>query len=60
MAEGVPLDKIAPIEVARATLRAVEQGIEEVYPDPVSQTVFADLQIPLKTVEKQFAGMLPQ
>ncbi|MCU0566425.1 MAG: SDR family oxidoreductase [Oculatellaceae cyanobacterium Prado106] len=60
MAEGVPLDKIAPIEVAKATLQAIEQGIEEVYPDPVSQTVFTDLQAPLKAVEKQFAGMLPQ
>jgi NAD(P)-dependent dehydrogenase (short-subunit alcohol dehydrogenase family) len=60
MAEGLPLDKVAPIEVAKATLQAVEQGIEEVYPDAFSQTVFADLQTPLKTVEKQFAGMLPQ
>jgi NAD(P)-dependent dehydrogenase (short-subunit alcohol dehydrogenase family) len=60
MAEGVPLDKIAPIEVATATLHAIEQGIEDVYPDPVSQTVFANLQMPLKAVEKQFAGMLPQ
>jgi len=60
MAEGVPMDKVAPIEVAKATLQAVEQGIEEVYPDPVSQNVFANLQVPLKAVEKQFAGMLPQ
>lgn len=60
MSEGVPLDKIAPIEVAKATLEAIGQGIEEVYPDPVSQSVFASLQTPLKDVEKQFAGMLPQ
>lgn len=60
MAEGVPLDKIMPIEVAKATLQAIKQGIEEVYPDPISQNVFANLQLPLKEVEKQFAGMLPQ
>lgn len=60
MSEGVPLDKIAPIEVAKATLEAIGQGIEEVYPDPVSQSVFASLRTPLKDVEKQFAGMLPQ
>lgn len=59
MSEGVPLDKVAPIEVAKATLHAIEQGMEEVYPDPVSQSVFANLQAPLKDVEKQFAGMLP-
>jgi NAD(P)-dependent dehydrogenase (short-subunit alcohol dehydrogenase family) len=60
MAEGVPLDKVAPIEVAKATLQAIEQGIEEVYPDAVSQNLFANLRGPLKTVEQQFAGMLPQ
>jgi NAD(P)-dependent dehydrogenase (short-subunit alcohol dehydrogenase family) len=60
MSEGVPLDKIAPIKVAKATLQGIEQDIEEVYPDPVSQNVFANLQVPLKEVEKQFAGMLPQ
>jgi NAD(P)-dependent dehydrogenase (short-subunit alcohol dehydrogenase family) len=60
MAEGVPLDKVPPIEVAKATLNAIEQGVEEVYPDPISQNVFANLQTPLKDVEKQFAGMLPQ
>jgi NAD(P)-dependent dehydrogenase (short-subunit alcohol dehydrogenase family) len=60
MSEGVPLDKIAPSEVAKATLQAIAQGVEEVYPDPTSQNVFANLQVPLKEVEKQFAGMLPQ
>lgn len=60
MAEGIPLDKTAPIEVAQAALQAIEQGLEEVYPDATSQSVFADLQTPLKAVEKQFAGMLPQ
>jgi NAD(P)-dependent dehydrogenase (short-subunit alcohol dehydrogenase family) len=60
MAEGVPLDKVAPIEVANASLQAIEQGTEEVFPDAMSQSVFADLQVPLKNVEKQFAGMLPQ
>jgi NAD(P)-dependent dehydrogenase (short-subunit alcohol dehydrogenase family) len=60
MAEGVPLDKVAPIEVANASLQAIEQGIEDVYPDATSQKVFANLQVPLKAVEKQFAGMLPQ
>jgi NAD(P)-dependent dehydrogenase (short-subunit alcohol dehydrogenase family) len=60
MSDGMLLDKIAPIEVAKTTLKAIEQGIEDVYPDTVSQSVFADLQSPLKAIEKQFAGMLPQ
>jgi NAD(P)-dependent dehydrogenase (short-subunit alcohol dehydrogenase family) len=54
--EGVPLDRVAPIEVAKATLQAIAQGVEEVYLDPTSQNVFANLQVPLKDVEKQFAS----
>lgn len=60
MSEGVPMDKVAPTEVAKATIRAIVERTEEVYPDPVSQSVFTHLQNPLKEVEKQFAGMLPQ
>ncbi|PZO44279.1 MAG: short-chain dehydrogenase [Pseudanabaena frigida] len=60
MAEAVPMDKVAPIEVANLILQAVENGIEDVYPDPVSQGVFSEIQVPLKAVEKQFAGWLPQ
>ncbi|WP_245939940.1 SDR family oxidoreductase [Stenomitos frigidus] len=60
MAEGVPMEKIAPIAVAQATLQAVEQGLDDVYPDPVSQSVFAAIAEPLKAVEKQFAGWMPQ
>jgi NAD(P)-dependent dehydrogenase (short-subunit alcohol dehydrogenase family) len=60
MAEGVPMDKIAPIEVAKAALQAIEQGVDDVYPDPVSQNVFAELSAPLKAVENQFASWLPQ
>lgn len=59
MAEAVPGDKAAPSEVAQATLQAIAQGIEDVYPDPVSQTVFSAIADPLKAVEKQFAGWMP-
>lgn len=60
MAEGVPGDKAEPIAVAKAALQAVETGIEDVYPDPVSQSVFSAIADPLKAVEKQFAGWMPQ
>jgi len=60
MAAELTLDKIAPIAVAKVTLEAIEQGIDDVYPDPVSQHVFSELQAPLKAVEAQFAGWLPQ
>lgn len=60
MAESVPMDKIAPIEVAKVVLNAIESGIDDVYPDPVSQHIFSELSAPLKAVEKQFAGWMPQ
>lgn len=60
MSDGVLLDKVAPLEVAQLTLQAIEEGIEDVYPDPVSRDVFTNLHDNLKAVEKQFAGMLPQ
>jgi len=60
MAKGIEMERIAPIAVAQVTLQAVEQGTEEVYPDPVAQHVFSELSAPLKAVEKQFAGWLPQ
>lgn len=60
MAENVPLDKVPPIQIAQATLLAVEQGIEDVQPDPVSQQVFAGIRQDPKAVEKEFATMLPQ
>jgi NAD(P)-dependent dehydrogenase (short-subunit alcohol dehydrogenase family) len=60
MSESVPLDKVPPSQIAQEALQAVVQGIEDVYPDPVSQQVFTNIRQDPKAVEKQFAGMLPQ
>jgi NAD(P)-dependent dehydrogenase (short-subunit alcohol dehydrogenase family) len=60
MTKDVLGDKAAPSEVAKAVLQAVETGLEDVYPDPVSQTVFSAIAAPLKAVEKQFASWMPQ
>lgn len=60
MTEGLPVDKAEPIDVAQAVLQAIEAGLEDVYPDPVSQSAFAAIAEPLKAVEKQFASWMPQ
>jgi NAD(P)-dependent dehydrogenase (short-subunit alcohol dehydrogenase family) len=60
MTEGLPVDKTEPIAVAQAVLQAVGAGLEDVYPDPVSQSAFAAISEPLKAVEKMFAGWMPQ
>lgn len=59
MTEGLPVDKVEPISVAQAVLQAVEAGLEDVYPDPISQSAFLAIADPLKAVEKQFAGWMP-
>jgi NAD(P)-dependent dehydrogenase (short-subunit alcohol dehydrogenase family) len=60
MTKDVPGDKAAPSEVAQAVLQAIETGVEDVYPDPVSQSVFSAIADSLKAVERQFAGWMPQ
>jgi NADP-dependent 3-hydroxy acid dehydrogenase YdfG len=40
------VDKAEPISVAQAVLQAVEAGLEDVYPDPVSQSAFAAISEP--------------
>lgn len=60
MSEKLPLDKVPPLQIAEATLQAIEQGVEDVYPDPVSQQVVAGLRQDPKALEKQFATFLPQ
>ncbi|GBO55670.1 short-chain dehydrogenase/reductase SDR [Pseudanabaena sp. lw0831] len=60
MTEGMSIDKATPIAVAKTTLQAVEAGLEDVYPDPVSQSAFSAIAEPLKAVEKMFAGWMPQ
>jgi NAD(P)-dependent dehydrogenase (short-subunit alcohol dehydrogenase family) len=60
MTEGLTVDKVESIAVAKAALQAVEAGTEDVYPDPVSQSAFAAISEPLKAVEKMFAGWMPQ
>jgi hypothetical protein len=43
--------------VARAILDGVEAGVEDIFPDPVSQQVYAAWRQDHKAVEKQFASM---
>lgn len=59
MSENVPLDKVPASQIAAVTLQAIEQGIEDVIPDPVAEQVLSEIQSGLKALEKQFASMLP-
>lgn len=59
MTAGQEIPKAGPAEVAVAILAGIEDGSEDIYPDPMSREVYRQLQSDAKGVEKQFAPMIP-
>ena len=59
MAESFPMEKTSPNVVAQAVLTGIEEGQEDVYPDPVSVEMHTGLLGDPKAVEKQAGEMLP-
>jgi NAD(P)-dependent dehydrogenase (short-subunit alcohol dehydrogenase family) len=59
LAKEWPNPKVAPSEVAKTTLQAVIDGLEDVYPGEQAQQVSAQLLSNPKGVEKYMAGFLP-
>lgn len=57
MAEGIPFDKTSPPEAARAILAGIEAGVEEIFPDPMSQIMGAGFFTNPKQAEQKIAGM---
>jgi NAD(P)-dependent dehydrogenase (short-subunit alcohol dehydrogenase family) len=60
MAEGFPMDKTPPQEVARSVVDAIIDGTEDVYPDPMSVEMHAGILGNPKAVEQQVGEMLPE
>ncbi len=60
MTAGLPLDKTAPSSVVKAVLEAVENNIEDVYPDPMAVEFHAGFLSDPKALEKQVGEMLPE
>ncbi len=60
MTENFPGDKMAPADVAKAALEAVEAGTEDIYPGDMAQGISAGLANDPKAVEKELAAYLPQ
>lgn len=57
MIRGIDMPKTSPLDVAQAVLAGVENGTEDIFPDPMSETAYAAwLQNP-KAVERQFGSM---
>jgi NAD(P)-dependent dehydrogenase (short-subunit alcohol dehydrogenase family) len=59
MTAGQEMPKAAPDQIAAAIVAGLENGAEEIFPDPMSQGVHAGLQKDSRQVEKEFAAMIP-
>ncbi|MFD2205610.1 SDR family oxidoreductase [Kiloniella antarctica] len=60
MTANIPLDKTSPNVVAKEVLNAVELGLEDVNPDPMSVEFSANYFSDVKALEKNVATMLPE
>lgn len=59
MTAGQEMPKTTPDQVAAAIITGLENGDEDIFPDPMSQGVHAAMEKNLKQVEKEFAAMIP-
>jgi NAD(P)-dependent dehydrogenase (short-subunit alcohol dehydrogenase family) len=60
MVRGLDIPKTPPEDVARATLDGVEQGEEEIFPDPMSQSLAEGWRTGVaKQLERQNAALVP-
>lgn len=59
MTEGLEAPKATPEQVAVVSIDGIENGAEDIFPDPMSQQVHTMLLADPKQVEKEFAKYLP-
>jgi len=57
MLKGVEMPKAAPADVASAVLKGIEADAEDIFPDSMSQQLYAHWARDHKAVERQFAAM---
>jgi len=57
MVRAFEMAKTSPRQVAQAILAGVEQGLEEITPDPMSQELVAQWRRDPKQLERQLASM---
>ena len=59
MSEGFPPPKLAPGDVAKAVIDAIQNGLEDVYPGAMAEGLLAGLRADPKAVERELGGYLP-
>jgi NAD(P)-dependent dehydrogenase (short-subunit alcohol dehydrogenase family) len=57
MVKDMPITKTSPADVASAVIAGLEQGTEDIFPDPMSQGAFATWRRDPKELERQLASM---
>lgn len=57
MLAGVEMAKSSPSDVAKAIVLGISQSVEDIFPDPMSASVYEAWRKDHKAVEKQFATM---
>lgn len=57
MLKGVEMAKTSPADVARAIVAGVDDGREDIFPDPMSLQIYGAWRQDHKAVERQFATM---
>lgn len=57
MVKDMPIAKTSPAEVASAVIAGLEQGSEDIFPDPMSQGAFATWRRDPRELERQLASM---
>ena len=60
MAKDFDAPKVPPSQIVEAVLKAVEDGTEDVYPDPFSAEIHGNLLKDPKAVERQIGEMRPE
>lgn len=58
MAEAVPFAKTSPADAARAIVAGIEAGTEDIFPDPMSQSMGGTYLVDPKELERQVASMV--
>jgi NAD(P)-dependent dehydrogenase (short-subunit alcohol dehydrogenase family)/uncharacterized OB-fold protein len=59
MSAATPPPKLAPKQLAIEILKAIRDGVEDVYPGPMAERVFASMRADPKAVEKEMSSRLP-
>jgi NAD(P)-dependent dehydrogenase (short-subunit alcohol dehydrogenase family) len=57
MVRAMQVAKTSPGDVAQAIVEGVEQGLEDIFPDPTSRGAFATWRSDPKELERQLAGL---